>query len=145
MKIAAIATATLLAATILTAAAAQTPDPQQKPDAQQRPPGYVADAQSTHNPREVAAARQAYRRACQRYQSAGFCECLASGVAQAMPPQLVRQGSRGIGQRISAAPSSAPGESAFYRADARSGLDDPSGRIAEVEGHYANVCQQLRR
>jgi hypothetical protein len=137
MQIAPIVTATFVAAAILTAAAAQTPDAQ-------KPPGYVADAQSTHSAREVAAARQVYRQACQRHQSAGFCQCLAAGVAQAMPPHLVRQASRGIGERL-AATSGAAGASTFYAADARSGLDDPTARIAEVEGHYANVCQQLRR
>lgn len=135
MQIAAVATATIAAACVFTLAAAQTPPP--------LPPGYVADSQSTYPAQEVAAARQGYRAACEGHQSAQFCDCLAAGVAQAMPPRLVRQASSGIGDRI-AAPGSAASVP-IYRADARSGLDDPSGRIVEVEGHYANACQQFRR
>jgi hypothetical protein len=138
MQIAPIAIAAFVAAGVFTAAIAQTPE--QNPQA--LPPGYVADSQSTYNAREVAGARQRYRAACQRHQSREFCDCLAAGVSQAMPPGLVRQASSGIGDRI-AAPGDA--NAPIYRADARVGVDDPEGRIVEVEGHYANACEQFRR
>jgi hypothetical protein len=136
MQIAPIAAVAFVAVSVFTVAIAQAPDPQS------HPPGYVADSQSTYPANEVAAARQTYRAACQRHQSAAFCECLAAAVAQAMPPRLVMQASNGIGDRIAAlgTASSVP----IYRADARAGADDPEGRIVEVEGHYANACQQHR-
>jgi hypothetical protein len=135
MQIATTATAALVGASAFTLAMAQTPEP--------LPPGYVADAQSTYDPREVASARQAYRQSCQRYQSREFCECLSAGIAQGMPPRLVLQARTGIGDRIARRGSDA--SVPIYRADARSGLDDPDGRIVEVEGHYANACAELRR
>lgn len=137
MQYAPIAAAALVAAaSAFAVAVAQTTNPP-------LPPGYVADAQSTYNPREVAAARQQYRDGCRGHQSQEFCECLASGVSQAMPPRLVSQASIGIGNRFAALGS--PADTPLYRADARSGLDDPDGRIVEVESHYANACQQFRR
>jgi hypothetical protein len=137
MHIAPLATAALLALSVSAAAIAQTPNPPPLP------PGYVADSQSTYPAQEVAAARQAYRAACQGHQSPEFCDCLAAGVAQAMPPRLVRQASSGIGDRFAALGSAA--SVPIYRADARYGADDPEGRITQVEAHYANACQQFRR
>jgi hypothetical protein len=138
MNFAKITTATIFAASIFAVATAQTPSPRDLP------PGYVADAQSTYNAREVAAGRQAYRAACQGHQSPEFCECLAAGVAQAMSPALVRQASRGIGDRL--ADLGSPASQPIYQADARLGAEDPEGRIAAVEGHYASgACLQFRR
>lgn len=105
------------------------------------PPGYVADAQSTYDPAEVASARSSYRQECQRHGSANFCDCMASGMAQALPPRLVNQARSGMGDRLS---EERPEGSTGYRADARTGVDDPEYRIAEVERHYADACRQFR-
>jgi hypothetical protein len=137
MKLAAFATAAMITFSAVTLAIAQTPGQQAQP------PGYVADSQSTYDPREVAGARQAYRAACQGHQSNEFCDCLAAAVAQAMPPGLVRQARTGIGDRLADVGSDP--NTPLYNADARSGLDDPDGRIRQVEAHYANTCAQFRR
>lgn len=138
MHIAKITVGAFFAASIFVVASAQAPSPQDFP------PGYVADAQSTYSAQDVAAARQAYRAACQGHQSPEFCQCLAAGVAQAMSPALVRRASRGIGDRL--ADLGSPASQPIYQADARLGAEDPEGRIAAVEGHYASgACLQFRR
>lgn len=48
--------------------------------------GYATDARSTASDEEVRDARRAYRAACQRTQSEGYCECMTGGMAQALPP-----------------------------------------------------------
>jgi len=48
-------------------------------------PNYE-DARSTASDEEVRAARRAYRAACERHNSTGYCECMTGGMAQTLPP-----------------------------------------------------------
>lgn len=95
------------------------------------------DARSTASDAEVGQARRAYRNACNRVQSPGYCECVTAGVAQALAPDEVNLAARTIGQRINA--SVAPPESDVPPAGASS-----ADRIAHVEAFYANSCAQFR-
>src|SRR5512143_2607973 len=44
------------------------------------------DARSTASDEEVRVARRAYRGACERHNSTGYCECMTGGMAQALSP-----------------------------------------------------------
>jgi hypothetical protein len=44
------------------------------------------DARSNASDAQVTAARRAYRAACERHDSTGYCECMTGGLAQALPP-----------------------------------------------------------
>jgi hypothetical protein len=101
----------------------------------------INDAKSTYTEAQVRGPRRAYRAACQRYESRGFCDCVTAGVAQALPPDMVRMAARTVGERITAQGSGSPG----YDTDARIGSETPQERIQQVEGHYADACQQLRK
>ena len=48
-------------------------------------PNYQ-DARSTASDEEVRVARRAYRGACERRNSTGYCECMTGGMAQALSP-----------------------------------------------------------
>jgi hypothetical protein len=48
--------------------------------------GYATDARSTASDAEVGVARRAYRAACERHLSIGYCECMTGGMAQELPP-----------------------------------------------------------
>ncbi|MFZ2032059.1 MAG: hypothetical protein WAU68_17235 [Vitreimonas sp.] len=48
-------------------------------------PNYQ-DARSTASDEHVRAARRAYRGACERHNSTGYCECMTGGMAQALSP-----------------------------------------------------------
>ncbi len=48
-------------------------------------PNYQ-DARSTASDEEVRVARRAYRGACERHNSTGYCECMTGGMAQALTP-----------------------------------------------------------
>ena len=48
-------------------------------------PNYQ-DARSTASDDEVRVARRAYRGACERHNSVGYCECMTGGMAQALAP-----------------------------------------------------------
>ena len=48
-------------------------------------PNYQ-DARSTASDEEVRVARRAYRGACERHNSTGYCECMTGGMAQALSP-----------------------------------------------------------
>lgn len=48
-------------------------------------PNYQ-DAHSNASETEIRYVRRAYRAACQRTQSEGFCECMTGGMAQALAP-----------------------------------------------------------
>jgi hypothetical protein len=48
-------------------------------------PNYQ-DARSTATDEEVRVARRAYRGACERHNSTGYCECMTGGMAQALSP-----------------------------------------------------------
>ena len=148
------AATTLCILSLAGVAAAQTyppPSPQYPPSAASPRPtlpepsanwsSTIEDAKATYSEAQVGPARRAYRAACNRYQSTGFCECVTAGVAQAMPPDLVRMAARTIRERINAQGSASAG----YDTDARIGSENPQERIQQVEGHYADACSQLRR
>jgi hypothetical protein len=48
-------------------------------------PNYQ-DARSTASDEDVRVARRAYRGACERRNSTGYCECMTGGMAQALAP-----------------------------------------------------------
>ncbi len=48
-------------------------------------PNYE-DARSSASDEEVRVARRAYRGACERRNSTGYCECMTGGMAQALSP-----------------------------------------------------------
>lgn len=48
-------------------------------------PNYQ-DARSNASDEEVRVARRAYRGACERRNSTGYCECMTGGMAQALSP-----------------------------------------------------------
>ena len=52
------------------------------------------DARMIASDQEVGEARRAYRAACDRVESTGFCECVTAGVAQALHPSEVRIAAR---------------------------------------------------
>lgn len=112
------------------ASATPAPPSAEAPDARQ----FASDA-------EVGAARRAYRASCERYESAGFCDCLTAGVAQALPPQDVRIAARNIGSWINAQGDTVAGADSD-RAEPGAG---PMTRIDQVQSHYAETCQAFRR
>lgn len=101
----------------------------------------VPDARSLASDQQVGEARRAYRNACNRYESPGFCDCVTAGVAQALMPDEVRIAARTIGERINA-----QGDAAMSSdSDAPPEGASSSVRIEQVEGHYADACHQFRR
>ena len=84
----------LILAAVLTAAACTTgaAPSSQAAVAQGAPPSSAAsspnyqDARSTASDEEVRVARRAYRGACERRNSTGYCECMTGGMAQALTP-----------------------------------------------------------
>ena len=98
------------------------------------------DARMIASDQEVGEARRAYRAACDRLESSGFCECVTAGVAQALHPSEVRIAARTIGDRINA-----QGDAAMSsETDSTAGLQSSAARIEQVEGHYADACAQFR-
>ena len=84
----------LILAAVLVAAACAT-DPGQSSQAAAAPDGQGAttassptyqDARSTASDEDVRVARRAYRGACERRNSTGYCECMTGGMAQALSP-----------------------------------------------------------
>lgn len=51
----------------------------------QAPPSYE-DARSHASDDQIRVARRAYRGACERHNSVGYCECMTGGMAQALSP-----------------------------------------------------------
>ena len=99
------------------------------------------DARQIASDADIGVARRTYRASCQRYESAGFCDCLTAGVAQALVPQEVRIAARGIGSWINA-----QGDAADRSVSDSTPLGANSQiRIEQVQGHYADTCQQFRR
>lgn len=103
-------------------------------------PTVIPDARALANDREVGEARRAYRASCSQHETAGFCDCVTAGVAQALMPAEVRIAARTFSDRI-------PAQGDAYAA-AQSDLT-PVGassaeRIAQVEAHYADACAQFR-
>lgn len=141
----------LASASFATYAIAQSEKPAEKPviamdqdqlaEAPAPGPEAAPDAQSIASTQQVAEARRYYRAQCERYESAGFCDCVTAGVAQALMPEEVRIAARTIGERINAqGDASASGVS-----DSTVGASSSAMRIEQVEGHYADACQQFRR
>jgi hypothetical protein len=82
----------ILAAVLIAAACASGGPPSQASPAQgghsssaASSPNYE-DARSTASDEEVRVARRAYRGACERHNSIGYCECMTGGMAQALSP-----------------------------------------------------------
>jgi hypothetical protein len=103
-------------------------------------PSVVPDARALASDQEVGEARRAYRAACDRYESTGFCECVTAGVAQALHPSEVRIAARTIGDRITAQGDA----TVASETDSTVGLESSAARIDQVEGHYADACAQFR-
>lgn len=98
------------------------------------------DARMIASDQEVGEARRAYRAACDRVESTGFCECVTAGVAQALHPSEVRIAARTVGDRITA-----QGDAAMAsETDSTIGLQSSAARIEQVEAHYADACAQFR-
>jgi hypothetical protein len=104
------------------------------------PTAGTMDARSMASDREVGEARRYYRAQCNRHESAGFCDCVTAGVAQALMPEEVRIAARTIEDRITA-----QGDAAIASDSDSSTMPMSSAeRIAQVEGHYADACAQFR-
>lgn len=102
-------------------------------------PVDTTDARSLASDQAVGEARRYYRNQCNLHESAGFCECVTAGVAQALMPDEVRLAGRTIGERINA-----QGDAAYSaRSDASAAMSSAE-RIEQVEGHYADACAQFR-
>lgn len=99
------------------------------------------DARSLASDSEVGQARRAYRAACERNESAAFCECVTAGVAQALMPAEVRIAARTIDERINAQGDAATSSDS----DRPTPGANSQTRIEQVEGHYADSCATLRR
>lgn len=105
------------------------------------PVAPVPDARSLASDQDVGDARRAYRAACERFQAPGYCDCVTAGVAQALMPAEVRIAARTIGERINA-----QGDAAIAtESDSTVGVESSAERIEQIEGHYANACEQFRR
>lgn len=64
---------------------------------------YTTDARSTASDAQVAVARRAYRAACERRLSTGYCECMTGGMAQELSPsELAIATAAFSGQHVSA-------------------------------------------
>jgi hypothetical protein len=101
----------------------------------------TTDARSLASDQSVGEARRYYRSQCNRHESTAFCECVTAGVAQALMPEEVRIAANTIGERITA-----QGDTGLASDSDSSGAPMSSAeRIAQVEGHYADSCQQYRR
>ncbi len=68
-------------------------------------PAYTVDARSSASDEEIRQARRAYRAACQRHQSDGYCECMTGGMAQALVPEDLRQATALIPHHLGHAPA----------------------------------------
>lgn len=137
----------LSAVSFATLAFAGPMKPDEKPPEALAPPAATSsldtvapDARSLASDQEVGQARRAYRAACSRHESAGFCDCVTAGVAQALMPAEVRMAARTIGQRINAQGDAYGAEAS----DSTVGAQSSAERIAQVESHYADACQQFR-
>ncbi|MBI3439790.1 MAG: hypothetical protein HY054_14280 [Proteobacteria bacterium] len=74
--------AVLVGAACMTASAAGT---HRQTSGTSSSPTYE-DARSNASDEEVRVARRAYRAACERHNSVGYCECMTGGMAQALAP-----------------------------------------------------------
>ena len=77
----------LILAALLTATAGLTATSVAAADRQSTASAHnYQDARSTASDEDVRAARRAYRAACERRNSTGYCECMTGGMAQTLPP-----------------------------------------------------------
>ena len=104
------------------------------------PVASTSDAQSLASAEEVGVTRRAYRAACERHESHGFCDCVTAGMAQVLTPAEMRIAARTIGERINAQGDAA----AAAETDTAPVGSNSQERIEHTEGHYANVCAQFR-
>jgi hypothetical protein len=104
-------------------------------------PAVANDAQSLASAQEVAVTRRAYRAACERHESHGFCDCVTAGMAQVLLPAEMRIAARTVGERINA-----QGDASLApETDAAPAGAGSQQRVEHTEAHYANVCAQFRR
>jgi hypothetical protein len=105
------------------------------------PPAPATDARSHASDQEVGEARRYYRAQCVRSgEGQAFCECVTAGVAQALLPAEVRIAANGVNESLAA-----QGDAAMTsESDAASVGASSAERIAQVEGHYADACANLR-
>lgn len=128
---------TTLLATVVSAGAiayAQVGDPMAPTTA------GTTDARSLASDQAIGEARRYYRAQCNQYESAGFCDCVTAGVAQALLPQEVRIAGRTIAERMEA-----QGDATIASdTDVSDAPMSSAERIEQVEGHYADACAQYR-
>jgi hypothetical protein len=103
-------------------------------------PSVVPDARALASDRDVGEARRAYRAACSQHETAGFCDCVTAGVAQALMPAEVRIAARSFRERIPAQGDSYASASSDVAIEGASS----AARIEQVEAHYADACSQFR-
>lgn len=99
----------------------------------------ATDARSLASDQAVGEARRYYRAQCNRYESAGFCDCVTAGVAQALMPEEVRIAGRTIRERITA-----QGDAPIASDSDATAAMSSAERIEQVEGHYADACASYR-
>ena len=76
----------LILAALLAASAGLTATSVAAADRQSSAAPTYQDARSTASDQDVRVARRAYRAACERHNSTGYCECMTGGMAQTLPP-----------------------------------------------------------
>jgi hypothetical protein len=130
----------LSAASFAGVALAQTETMPADPAPVLAPPLVATDAQSHASAQEVGVTRRAYRAACERHESRGFCECVTAGMAQVLAPAEMRVAARTISERIDAQGDAAPASDT----DTAPAGSSSHERIEHTEAHYANVCAQFR-
>lgn len=144
MKTPLIAALMLGAASLAGAALAQNQpmpaEPAVAPVAPGSPVASTSDAQAIASAEEVGVTRRAYRAACERHESHGFCDCVTAGMAQVLTPAEMRIAARTIGERIKAEGDAA----AAAETDTAPIGSNSQERIEHTESHYANVCAQFR-
>lgn len=116
-------------AALLAAACASAEPAAQSAQTQAAPPAaeYATDARSVASDAEVRDARRAYRAACQRTQSDGYCECMTGGMAQSLPPS-----------ELAVATAALAGQAAEASQEVRD-------RVAATRAQVDRGCAQFRR
>ena len=99
----------------------------------------ATDARSLASDQDVGEARRYYRAQCNQAESAGFCDCVTAGVAQALMPDEVRIAGRTIRERITA-----QGDTRYSEQSDSTPAMSSAERIEQVEGHYADACASFR-
>ncbi len=96
----------------------------------------------------MAQERRAYRDACARYESYGWCECMGAGMAQALSPaemRLARAALREQHESANAETAAATAEAAAAAPQyVRENRMDSFARIREVEAGLTAACMQFR-